>query len=64
LRVGNIKGDIEVEKLKIEDKFHQMKNDQLQSLMSAVSDEERLRFDTLIDKHTQEMLQLIDRKVD
>lgn len=63
LSSGNIKGDIEVEKLQIEDKFHQMKNDQLKMVMSSVTDSERLRFDNLIDRHTQEMLELIERKV-
>ena len=52
-----------MEKKKIEQHFQQIKQEQMRHLLDSLNLQERMRIDHMIDKHAQEMLQLIDKKV-
>ena len=56
-------GDLNVEKLRIEQHFHQLKEDKMRSLLDRLNSQERIRLDDMIDKQTHEMLRLIDKRV-
>ena len=60
---GMFEGDLDVEKMKIEEHFQRLKGERMRSLLSQLTSEERMRLDNMIDTQTQEMLCLIDKKV-
>jgi peptidyl-tRNA hydrolase len=60
---GSFQGDINTEKVRIEQKFRRMREEKMKHVMSNLSSQERMRIDDMIDRQTQEMLQLIDQKV-
>ena len=60
---GMFEGDIDIEKMRIEEHFQRLKGERMRSLLSQLTSEERLRLDDMIDSQTQEMLHLIDKKV-
>ena len=63
LFTGMFQGDLNVEKMRIEQHFQRLKEDKMHSLLDRLNAEERIRVDDMIDKQTREMLQLIDKKV-
>lgn len=56
-------GDLNVEKMRIEQHFQRLKEEKMNSLLDKLNAQERIRVDDMIDKQTREMLQLIDKKV-
>ena len=60
--LGEYFGDINMEKKNIEHHFQQIKQEQMRHLLDSLNVQERMRIDNMVDKHAQEMLQLIDKK--
>ncbi len=61
--LGRFNGDLEQEKLQIEQHFMHMKEEKMNNLLDRLNLQERMRMDDMIDKQSREMLQLIDKKV-
>ena len=51
-----------MEKKTTEHHFQEIKQEQMRHLLDSLNVQERMRIDNMIDRHAQEMLQLIDKK--
>ena len=60
--LGEYFSDINMEKKNIEHHFQHIKQEQMRHLLDSLNVQERMRIDNMVDKHAQEMLQLIDKK--
>ena len=53
-----------MEKLKIEQRFQAMKEEKMRHILDRMNEEERMQLENMIERQAQEMLQLIDKKVE
>ncbi|CAH1790287.1 unnamed protein product, partial [Owenia fusiformis] len=59
---GNYRGDIAMERLRIDHHFQRLKEEKMRELMEQLTSQERYRLSDQLDRHSQEMLQLIDSR--
>lgn len=60
---GTFTGDLEAEKMRIENHFRAIKEEKIKGALDSLSQKERMRIDTIVEKQAREMLQLLDKKV-